>query len=581
MFSSSPLKRAKRARRYGRKTAFGARKPSRTRFLHMEPLEDRRLLSLVSILGTSPPVDGGTLPAGTTYVTVNFSEPVLGGDVAQNYRLQSLGADSLLGTVDDTIVPFSVTSTGTSATLNFAALSESVYRLTVHDTITNVDGVALDGDANGFAGGDYVRDLVVIPRMFSEPLVTAADVGIHAHYIRLADFDGDGKTDVALMAYPGPVVGIRMGNGDGTFDPPTIYATGGVETSAFPLYGMVVDDFNDDGKPDLAVAADETHISVLINDGSGGFLAPVTYSSGGTLPATLAAGKLNNDEFPDIVVANNSGTVGVLFGSSDGSFDTTASYSSGGDNIHGLALADFNDDGFLDVVVSNFQLPAHIAILSGNQDGTLNGAVTYATHGLPSGVAVGFFNDDTLPDVVAGIAYDGGVDVFLAKPDGTLEAARWIATGNHTATVFAADVNKDNTIDIVATNQFDGTVTLLMGTHDGTFDLGATLGTGGSEPTGIAVHDFNNDLKQDLLIAHWGSSTLSVLFGSAAVLADPVVTIRSASFPFDIVSGGFGAGAFLQSGATDFYDGYGRLQIDGVDYGPYRNNCDIGIAAQG
>ena len=58
-------------------------------------------------------------------------------------------------------VPQSTTKPLTAA-LTFPAIEEGVYRLTVKDTIANFGGTSLDGDTNGSAGGDYIRDFVVI-----------------------------------------------------------------------------------------------------------------------------------------------------------------------------------------------------------------------------------------------------------------------------------------------------------------------------------------------------------------------------------------------------------------------------------
>jgi hypothetical protein len=131
------------------------------RRLAIEPLEERRMLNLGDLLqtlndpsvnpgqesyvgyagaadttpptvtATSPSLAAGSLGAGVTSLSVTFSEPVVGGDVLTNYQLQSLGPDALLGTADDTIISLSPTYAGNTATLSFAALPESVYRLTV------------------------------------------------------------------------------------------------------------------------------------------------------------------------------------------------------------------------------------------------------------------------------------------------------------------------------------------------------------------------------------------------------------------------------------------------------------------
>jgi hypothetical protein len=67
--------------------------------------------------------------------------------------------------------------------------------------------------------------------------------------LALADFDGDGKLDLAVGA--GNV--LLLGNGDGTFQTPVVLGAGGP--------GIAVGDFNRDGKPDLAVGG----ITVLLN----------------------------------------------------------------------------------------------------------------------------------------------------------------------------------------------------------------------------------------------------------------------------------------------------------------------------
>ncbi len=99
-------------------------------------------------------VGSGTLPSGATSLSVSFSESVVGANSAANYEVRRAGADGLLGTSDDPII--SVTSasvSGNTASLSFAALTEDVFRLTVSDAITDTAGNAIDGDADGNAGG--------------------------------------------------------------------------------------------------------------------------------------------------------------------------------------------------------------------------------------------------------------------------------------------------------------------------------------------------------------------------------------------------------------------------------------------
>lgn len=125
---------------------------AKKRQMIVEPLESRRLLA-ASVLDSSF-LSAGALPSSASSLTVQFSEPVLGGTLLSNYELRRAGSDGLLGNSDDPIVPLaSISMAVNTATLNFSALIDDVYRLTINDTITDLSGNALDGDGNGMAGG--------------------------------------------------------------------------------------------------------------------------------------------------------------------------------------------------------------------------------------------------------------------------------------------------------------------------------------------------------------------------------------------------------------------------------------------
>src|SRR5207253_11327657 len=98
------------------------------------------------------------------------------------------------------------------------------------------------------------------------------------------DFDGDGVLDLAVPggAAPGAssqTVAVLLGQGDGTFQAPLNFGTGINPAS------MAVDDFNGDGKPDLAVANEWADtLSVLIQGPPGPnaiWISPVNVTLGG------------------------------------------------------------------------------------------------------------------------------------------------------------------------------------------------------------------------------------------------------------------------------------------------------------
>src|ERR1044071_6586707 len=85
-----------------------------------------------------------------------------------------------------------------------------------------------------------------------------------------ADFNGDGKPDLAAPGVTGAAV--MLNNGNGTFS----------QKVEFPLVnypqGIAAGDFNGDGKMDLAVVLQNAQFSmaVLLGTGAGGF-GPATY----------------------------------------------------------------------------------------------------------------------------------------------------------------------------------------------------------------------------------------------------------------------------------------------------------------
>ena len=90
----------------------------------------------------------------------------------------------------------------------------------------------------------------------------------------LGDFNGDGKTDVAVANEVSNTVGVLLGNGDGTFQTAVTYGSGGVQS-----YSVAVGDFNGDGKPDVAVANVQSTVGVLLNISSFPITTTITSSS--------------------------------------------------------------------------------------------------------------------------------------------------------------------------------------------------------------------------------------------------------------------------------------------------------------
>jgi hypothetical protein len=350
-------------------------------------------------------------------------------------------------------------------------------------------------------------------------------------------------------------VSVLLGNGDGTFKTAVPYYAGG-----FGATSVAVADVNRDGKPDLLVSTcgdvgcKDPMVGVLLGNGDGTFQAAVLYRSGVPL-GTVTAGDVNEDGKPDILIANSSTTVGVLLGNGDGTFQPAISYGSGGNGAGPIAVADVNGDGKQDLIVANacptsdngYCPYSVLGVLLGNGDGTFQTAVPYPSGawGLPS-VSVGDVNGDGKPDLVMSnscVNYrncsHGTVDVLIGAGDGTFRTIQTYSSGaNWAVDVAVADVNADHKADLLVIDQCptcaNGKLGVLLGNGNGTFQPAVLYKTGGPRASSIAVEDVNGDGKPDVLVSNFcgndcGAGTVGVLLAVRATTATHVTSSGSPS----------------------------------------------------
>jgi hypothetical protein len=140
--------------------------------------------------------------------------------------------------------------------------------------------------------------------------------GTDAFDLAIADVNGDGKPDLVntnVNAYSNGSVSVFLGNGNGTFQGAMTFGTGSLSEPT----SVEVADFDLDGKPDLAVSSPITgNLEVLSGNGDGTFQAPQPYSLGGYTGYGAAATDINGDGRPDLLLTTfNRGTVVVLINS--------------------------------------------------------------------------------------------------------------------------------------------------------------------------------------------------------------------------------------------------------------------------
>jgi hypothetical protein len=167
------------------------------------------------------------------------------------------------------------------------------------------------------------------------------------------DFNGDGKLDLAIANGSG--IAILFGNGDGTFQPFTLVPS--LLPSTPGDGSLALADFNGDGKLDVAKITETGIINVALGNGDGTF----QNAPGFQVPSILTVqspvvGDFNGDGKLDLAFTNpGSDVVTILLGNGDGTFQGHIEYSVPGvsNNPNSLLAADFNGDGALDMALAD------------------------------------------------------------------------------------------------------------------------------------------------------------------------------------------------------------------------------------
>ena len=373
--------------------------------------------------------------------------------------------------------------------------------------------------------------------------------------ISFADFNGDGKTDVVVSsAGSADLELVFLGNGDGTFQ--AARSSAGIPfpcSSALAVSG----DFTGDGKPDLALNCQNNTpfgVYILAGNGDGTFQAPTL--SIPNVSGTMAAADLNGDGKLDLVVEEGGNTGQIFLGNGGGTFSNANNYALNYRSPDsepllvdgGISIADFNLDGKPDIAVGN-------NLLIGNGNGTFQGVVMAGTSIAYSPLAaVGKFdNQQSAPGVAAALNFD--IDIFSNDGKGGLSLSHTYSDvlSAQAAQVVTGDFNGDGNLDLLAVTVDDPTTDwnycVLLGNGDGSLQPPMCNPQGVPSvmrAISIVAGDFNNDKKLDVAVGGLSNQSLAILLGNGDG------TFAPAAYVFD------GGGDKLM--AADF-NGDGNLDI--------------------
>jgi hypothetical protein len=334
-----------------------------------------------------------------------------------------------------------------------------------------------------------------------------------------ADFNNDGKFDLATIQSGGAKVDVLLGNGDGTFQNPTTFTAVGGCTS------LLSGDFNGDHNSDLAAGC-SSGITVFLGNGNGTFQAAKTVVLGAGAP--IAAADVNTDGKLDLLVPGGSpnSSVSVLLGNGDGTFQSAKLTPALADPLS-VSTGDFNRDGKMDLVVGNGGF-AGVSLLIGNGDGTFQAASPGAPIGAEKVVSLtaADFNGDGVTDLAGAGGSANGTVIYQGNGSNTLTGPVYYGTSVGAVAITSVDLNGDNKMDLVVVNTSGdvphgtGSVSVILGNGNGFFQGGRAFPVGGgtcaspcSTPS-VGTADFNRDGFIDLVAANQQNNLLELLLGN-------------------------------------------------------------------
>jgi len=326
----------------------------------------------------------------------------------------------------------------------------------------------------------FVREIATL---LPQPTNVAPSYGLTANLptgtgpvdVAVADFDGDGKADIAA-ANSGGNFTVRYANG-------TVFHQGGLP----PLLAIVSGQFGGDSRPDLVTMNTSGVVNVFINTGTSFFSAGFSQLCA---TSVMAAGDFDKNGLSDLaLVCGGSLSIAALNGPF--LFVNSVSTNLGATTI---AVADVNGDADLDVVVG----------AAGNGCfNVLTGAVGFnfasnfqCSNTSTASVAIGDWSGDGKPDLVFGAA-------TLVNPLRNIDGVNFTSIGafsvNSVVDVALADVDANGRLDLIVAHNAPA-VGVALGNGAGLFTLSPPFGYGTSAfPRTVAVGDANGKRKPDII----------------------------------------------------------------------------------
>lgn len=290
--------------------------------------------------------------------------------------------------------------------------------------------------------------------------------GARPRTMSVGDFNGDMLPDIAIANYGTNNFSIFLNSGDGYFQLESYYYVGK------NVWSLVVSDFNNDSRSDIAVAAtlSQPLLRIYIRNSAGnGFNEPLDYALQSEA-YYLLSNDINNDGHNDIVIAPIEGNNIFIYLSIGGSyFSLIENCCSVGEEKmpRSITTLDFNQDGLLDIATSNItkideKSYGSVSILMNKGNEYFNLLDSYSIDAkILSHIESADVNKDLLPDII--VSTNSGLILLINQGYNRFDLEEGYLYGVAFCHKFRlADFNKDGFQDIVLPNYFMKSISIIF-----------------------------------------------------------------------------------------------------------------------
>lgn len=385
-----------------------------------------------------------------------------------------------------------------------------------------------DGRLDVAAGGSSGHLRVLLADREGHLPLRTIEAGPGPETTLAVDLDGDGARE--LVTANAGNLSILRNTGSGKFVR-GLDVLAALSTSGGPLRheGVVAADFDEDGRSDLAVGTQGGPAVVLLNRGG------LRFEPGEPLEVAgyegLAAGDLDEDGHIDLIAVGwnrlsglDGGVVSIFRNRGAARFERAVLVPVG-KRAGSVLVTDVDRDGHADIVATG-EADDSVSIVRFGLDERRRSVTKLSVGKVPDALAQGDLNGDGFPELVtanviddptpvapASQASDWTVTVLWNDGKGGLNRRTDLSVGPVPRAVAVADIDGDGDNDVLTANAGSADITVLANDGNGGLTVVRTLAAG-AYPQGLVVADLDGRCGLDIAVANKAGNDLLVHFAT-------------------------------------------------------------------